>query len=645
MEYVKVIISLVLFLTIASSHLNRHFHIARCILNISERYFPADHTLAISWPKDFRTVTKTKKLKTHSPPVEEIFFEWISQWPVSIYSTFKTVTWVGERFFYGGFIVFAYFENNNNQTDAVDVFWNQILQLYAGHSWNARAPLIVALMNTFENSPAVAKKFVRVLKRFNIKNSLVIVTDKETKTLDLYTWFPRKCTSFKMNILDAWVMDNDGYFVLNADLFPQKTSRNFHRCPLRVYTLSVKPSVGDPVYTYSNKSGQWKIEYEDGWEIQLLQIIAWKLNMTQKYLEPFWSSEPDGGLFTSLDTDNADVAFAASITRHMSFFETTKGYLWDTTRWYVPCGKKHPQWDSISRIFHWVVWLFWFICILLAGFVFSFLSHKTIDSKVYKSVVGSVSNACSITLGISVSQKPKSLQMRWFFFSWVCYSLAFDTVFQTYLTTFLIDSGIIPYIRNMEELIESDMTLGISENHVKLFNNTEDQSGRRIIERRIDCTFNSTCYLWAVQNQNLSILATEMWFNDISSTFESSDIHRRSLCTIEGGDFESVYIVMMLQRGSIYLDYFNHVIQGVVEAGIFMQWTEMTYYEQKLQNTTQVDGTSTNAYSQLTMDMMQSVFLVLFMGQVLSLFALIGECLFRKMTTSKKQRRFLHIVN
>jgi hypothetical protein len=49
--------------------------------------------------------------------------------------------------------------------------------------------------------------------------------------------------------------------------------------------------------------------------------------------------------------------------------------------------------------------------------------------------------------------------LRSLFLDWVCFSVAFRTVFQAFLTTFLIDSGYKTSIQNTDELFASGIKL------------------------------------------------------------------------------------------------------------------------------------------------------------------------------------------
>ncbi|PSN51016.1 Ionotropic receptor 581 [Blattella germanica] len=627
---VTVLLSMLICLPLLNgNNLNRPLYVARCILNTAERYFPPEKTLAISWPKTNISLVNRNPFKIHTSPIDNLFFKELNQWSICIYRT--KVKWHRELFFHGGYIVFSYYDFINDRR-TTRTFMHQMMQLYTSNTWNAHAPFVVVLMNAVDNPPLVAGFYLGAMKWHKIMNSVVIISDNKTGNLNLYTWYPEKCDSFKVVCLDTWVMEDEGFYASNADLFPAKTDRNFHGCPLRAITHPARPSVGLPVYTrtYLNKTYKLNISYNDGWEVKLYKIILHKLNMTEKYVIPRFGVSGDFDSY--LRSDKADVAFSAYISRYESYFSTTRGYHWDTTRWYVPCGKKYPRWDSISRMFQWLVWISWIAGVLLSGGILTLLSRHALEAESYKSFLGSLTYSCAVTLGISVHQKPKTSPLRCFFLSWVCYSFALDTVFQTFLTTYLIDPGMIPAVANMKELLNSDLAMGVSYKQLFFFNNTDDPTGMRVLQKWINCYFNRTCYEWAAQHHNLSLLATEMWFNNISATLEKTGIGRSSLCTIEGGDVETVFTVMFLQRGSLYLDHFNRIIDGVVESGIFRHWTQVTYHEHKLLNRTNLEKGSSDEYCQLTMELMQSVFFLLLMGYCIGVITLISECIYHSVS-------------
>jgi len=60
------------------------------------------------------------------------------------------------------------------------------------------------------------------------------------------------------------------------------------------------------------------------------------------------------------------------------------------------------------------------------------------------------------------------------FLAWVYFSLAFSTVLQAFLTTFLIDSGYKTPIQNMDELFASSIKLSQLPDHSFIFENGDE---------------------------------------------------------------------------------------------------------------------------------------------------------------------------
>jgi hypothetical protein len=50
-----------------------------------------------------------------------------------------------------------------------------------------------------------------------------------------------------------------------------------------------------------------------------------------------------------------------------------------------------------------------------------------------------------------------------FFFCWVCYSVAISTVFQAYVTTYLIEAEYEEQIKTLDEMLKSERKFGFTE--------------------------------------------------------------------------------------------------------------------------------------------------------------------------------------
>jgi hypothetical protein len=168
-------------------------------------------------------------------------------------------------------------------------------------------------------------------------------------------------------------------------------------------------------------------------------------------------------LVTTMSTKEAYIALGG-VLRNLSLytlFDLTNSHLTTRFRWYVPCSVKYPRWSSFFRILSVELWLFLIISIAFAVISTKLLGQYscTSERQSYKTLTSSFSNVLAVSLGVSVSTKPRTPSLRSLFLAWVCFSLAFNTVFQAFLTTFLIDPGYRTPIRNMDELFASGIKL------------------------------------------------------------------------------------------------------------------------------------------------------------------------------------------
>jgi len=136
------------------------------------------------------------------------------------------------------------------------------------------------------------------------------------------------------------------------------------------------------------------------------------------------------------------------------FLDCTNSYHMMRIRWYVPCSVKYPRWSRIFKIRSVELCLVLFISIVIAAIWTKLFGRYSCTSEwqSYKSLKSSFTNVWAVMLGVAVLTMPRAPSLRSLFLAWVCFSVAFSTVFQAFLTKFLIDSGYKKPIQSKEEL-------------------------------------------------------------------------------------------------------------------------------------------------------------------------------------------------
>ena len=260
--------------------------------------------------------------------------------------------------------------------------------------------------------------------------------------LVVYTWFPYqtsdRCTEVKdITILDSWVISAQGHFTKNTDFFPRKISKSLNGCPMKVAVRDLDWFI-TAYYDYEEISSVSVLKNVGGFEVDLLTIILYQLNMTFVHVlaEEYFDEDnfPIDSLFRALISMDAYIALGGMGNKHLnySFLDAKNAYLRLSIRWYVSCSVKYPRWSSIFRILSVELCLVLIISIVLAAISIKLVGRYSCTSEwqEYKTLKSSLTNIWAVLLGVSVSKMPRSPSLRSLFLAWVCCSLAFSTVFQ-----------------------------------------------------------------------------------------------------------------------------------------------------------------------------------------------------------------------
>jgi len=109
------------------------------------------------------------------------------------------------------------------------------------------------------------------------------------------------------------------------------------------------------------------------------------------------------------------------------------------------------------------LWLVLIISIVIAAILTTDFARYSCSSdwQRYKTLKSSLINVWTIIIGVSVSTTPRTQSLSLLLLAWVFFSLVFSTVFQAFLTTFLIGSGYKTRIQYRDEFFASGIRLPI----------------------------------------------------------------------------------------------------------------------------------------------------------------------------------------
>lgn len=363
----------------------------------------------------------------------------------------------------------------------------------------------------------------------------------------------------------------------------------------------------------------------------MLQTIQKATNMSAVFRQP----PSDGTRGIILDNGSwtgvleeviagvSDMAFGNMFYRcHMSsdVIECTTPYIIDEIIWYVPCARSNPRWTSISRVFKLSVWLGFILgYIMMSVLIWIIVRVSNVvatagnESSTYTNITRCFLNLWAVVLGVCATEEiPQNGLIRIVFLLWIVYSLAVNTVYQTFLTSYMVDPGQQLQISNVDELLHSRLDYGMVDTLETLLPDLRDKR----YERRQICDDIEVCMRRAALNGDYAFLNSKIITNYMAAVRYVDSNGDPLLCQLDE-IFSRQYVVMSVQKGSPMLGRYNDVIQRVIEGGILDQW----WKELKFQATLSAAGNFTppmGDYVHLSMEHLQSAFYVLLLGYALS---------------------------
>jgi hypothetical protein len=81
----------------------------------------------------------------------------------------------------------------------------------------------------------------------------------------------------------------------------------------------------------------------------------------------------------------------------------------------------------------------------------------------------------------------------------VWYSVAVSTVFQAYITTFLIETGYVEPIKTVEQMVNYEKGFGFMEFALRMFSDSSIFLNSAILKNAVICPDENICFKWAAE--------------------------------------------------------------------------------------------------------------------------------------------------
>jgi hypothetical protein len=406
-----------------------------------------------------------------------------------------------------------------------------------------------------------------------------------TTTLDLYSWIPYQsvvsCVEISVSLLDKWILDDDGRFVKQAQLFPDKFPRNLHGCPLRVRPNLVPPIYVDLTGNYTNGEGTVTYNYT-GLEVEYVRFLAQVLDANIVYSPALKDDSVEARIqsFISLQEGLIDVAFGGMPLHPMGlrFADPTLPYFSDILKWYVPCGKPVPRMQSVARLFSSSLCVALLLVFLLSLAVFWMLSKRADmlglqEAASYKQISSCFYAMWAVALCVPVPQQPRYSFSRAVFLVLVWHAFIVSTTFQTLFTSIIVDPGMTKQLRTLEELLQSDHIYVYNEHFDSFVRESSPSYYNEINLSKKECTYKLDCQTDFLSNDNIVTTGFYIYTDYYVLAALPSGSRSPKLCVLED-DIFILHFGLYLSKGSPLTNTFNTAIFRAIESGFIVKLTE-----------------------------------------------------------------------
>lgn len=597
----RVLALLLAFRMLPGEHMTMQQHLLLRVASVARRYFARGQPVVMSTPSSVRDVAEHELLpRGNEIQLANVMLENLHkelQWPLLSCQLDKPITDSVTAQKHQSYIIVLWPDRDEDVLDSLQQQLDNLVSYENSFNHRARFVLVVLDYSIKDTELQALKmletmwnpyKIVDVLIIFPNSNGLNTCSNCPYDIINLYTWFPYdsdQCGQVrKVYLLDEWVLDGNGSFPSNNDLFPVKVPRNLNGCRLVVAPVERIPFVqqtgnltdpeGDAIYMF------------EGLEIEYLLISAKAMNFTPVFLQrqvgDFVQVRQE--IFMEIAQGSVDITVGTHPLHPLlaRIGDPVGPYYELTMRWWVPCAKPARRMDKIMAVFTPSVW----VCILLIFILTAVAFWRTAagpysashtDSKAFKSFRYSFYNVWAIFLGVSVPELPKSPRLRRIFLLYVWYSFAMSTVFQVFFISFLVNPGYEKRVETFEELVNSGLKLATDARMMSFVNISGYWEYLRLGLSTDTCSVIDECLIQLVRHKNITTVSSDFQFEYVLATIGKTKAKNKYLCTIPEVVVTTRF-AMYVSKGNPLLDRLNLWVQRATESGLAKKyWSQFIW--------------------------------------------------------------------
>lgn len=343
---------------------------------------------------------------------------------------------------------------------------------------NTKAKFLILYNETTE----LRKVFQEAWKYYIINLTIIVSTNS---SIDMYTYFPYS--------LETLTPKHLGKCNRNIVAFPEKVPKYFQDLKLNIMAYPISPYVIKTNETRSNPN-------KAGLEVTILNAVAEKLNLSQKYVPnpyPHWGfrylNSTYSFMYNSLYKKEVDIIFGFMYgnASYSLDFDPSFTHLTDTSVWWVPTALEIPNWKNITYIFENTLWIAIFLILLInAGSWYIIAKFKKETSFQDPILCLIIAMYCLLT-GSSI--RPHSWLLKNLFILWVIVSLLLVTAYQSQLVSVLTHPIYEKQISSLEGVVKSSLKIGFYPTIAEALQNENSKIKQEILKMYTPCGLDNTC--------------------------------------------------------------------------------------------------------------------------------------------------------
>lgn len=282
---------------------------------------------------------------------------------------------------------------------------------------------------------------------------------------------------------------------------------------------------------------------------------------------------PDGNytfMYKLLYEKKADVMFGFLYgnSTYSKDFDSSHCHLLDPSVWWVPIALPVPQWKNIILIFDKTIWFSIIIIIPVISFCSWFIERARGVRK--SNLITCILKSLNVLLQGSVEQ-PLSFKNRFLFIIWVMASLLLFTAYQCQLVSILSKPAYDDQIRNLEQLVSSDLKIGFYPTVAEGFNESHNEIHKKILKSYISCSLTNECINRTAYKRDFATFKNQRSGLYLIPKYFSFSNGRPMLFKFEEFGILSIIRFMTIKNWPL-LDRFNIILMRLQTNGLITKW-------------------------------------------------------------------------